>query len=707
MYKYDYATVLQLSHLLALEIGLNGDESTIIDTICQAKPPVNENNLHELVLALFNVSFENDRLAATIERLIKSNKLFRSGNTLVIAPDIMEEINRVTAENERIEKVALSEWVTQFENAVCICFSENDHQIIRDSILGFIRTFFLTHGADCYSFVVGQKQNEFFDIDLIAHSQSKLADPDHANALAEFMAGIFTFDPTTAQRAFLLTQLKKAVSYLSMVIDDGAKTAIMHRVEGVTIYLDTSILYRLLNLQGEKRYEPIHRLVKYCQRWGVSLKVLSTSIEEMKRRIDYDSRVIIAHPIPVSFASIGYKWRISENYISTYWKAASETGITPRDFNAKFDDIVGLLADLGVETDATDYISVFGLEEIVSDLEAKIARYENPDPEYKKTPKALKHDAQCLAIIEKLQEPNAKNAIDAKTLFLSSDWTLIRLQRSDFQYKNKTDMVVLPSQMLQLFCMTSPIQDYMEAFLGLFSSSRTYFGANTLPNEKLQEIIGRIAAFRGTTPAYAERVLTSRLIQASFSQQETEEERIALIDSAMILEVEEMEQELGVKAEALEVARSDAEDKRATINGLEGRIVMLEEAQANAARKMRTNQIYEKHLHQKAESKGKILAASLFACGTLLLLFGMGCLLVCILGIIPNTYAIVEPCYVWIKSSPVLSNDTNGGIVAIGITLALAAISGGFSFVKPGYAKMKASFTEIEWKRICEKLGVE
>ncbi|MPM43737.1 hypothetical protein SDC9_90414 [bioreactor metagenome] len=125
-------------------------------------------------------------------------------------------------------------------------------------------------------------------------------------------------------------------------------------------------------------------------------------------------------------------------------------------------------------------------------------------------------------------------------MFLSTDWSLIRLQRNDHEYKQKTDLVALPSQLMQIFCLSTPNADYYEAFLGLFASSHTAFGTGQLNNSQIQEIMGRVASY-SEMPALAEKVLCNQLIQSKFTEQETEDSKAAIIDEAILEEVEQME----------------------------------------------------------------------------------------------------------------------------------------------------------------------
>ena len=142
------------------------------------------------------------------------------------------------------------------------------------------------------------------------------------------------------QEAYLLIQLRKAIQYISMVVDAPTIDALLSSFQGIVVYLDTSILYRLLNLQGEQRFHSIKQLHSFCQAAQMKLKVFQCTVDELNRRISYDAKVIEKYPVPVSFASIGYNSRTDENYISTFWKARAQTGITAQDFNFHLADLL-------------------------------------------------------------------------------------------------------------------------------------------------------------------------------------------------------------------------------------------------------------------------------------------------------------------------------------------------------------------------------
>ncbi len=70
-----------------------------------------------------------------------------------------------------------------------------------------------------------------------------------------------------------------------MVVEKTTLDTIFTALKGIIVYLDTTILYRLLNLRGSNRYESIRQLMRTVRKPPLVLKVFQCTVEEMKRRI--------------------------------------------------------------------------------------------------------------------------------------------------------------------------------------------------------------------------------------------------------------------------------------------------------------------------------------------------------------------------------------------------------------------------------------
>ncbi|MBQ9989404.1 MAG: hypothetical protein IJP31_00445 [Lachnospiraceae bacterium] len=102
----EFITSIQLSHLLAMEIGVMGDEATIIDTIENTEEFLTLETLPKAISALFHINMPNEKIESAVNSLLTQQKLFKDGQTLLISPQTLEDIKKIALENERIENAA-------------------------------------------------------------------------------------------------------------------------------------------------------------------------------------------------------------------------------------------------------------------------------------------------------------------------------------------------------------------------------------------------------------------------------------------------------------------------------------------------------------------------------------------------------------------------------------------------------------------------
>lgn len=139
---------------------------------------------------------------------------------------------------------------------------------------------------------------------------------------------------------------------------------------------------------------------------------------------------------------------------------------------------------------------------------------------------ALWHDAYNFAYVQKMQKADAKNAIDTRCLFLTTDQALTSFQREDHEAKNTAPVVIAPSQLLQMFAFSTTDSGYEETFIKFFASSS--LGATfKYNNDDIQEILSRIGHYNGVSVKIAERILARELVSSRyFSATDEEKEEI-------------------------------------------------------------------------------------------------------------------------------------------------------------------------------------
>ena len=691
---------MQLSHMISEGLGTAGTDSAIIDTLSIIKKAATEKELPKLIENTLNIVVSATDIHRGIEHLCNEGRIYKELDSFFLTPSTVEEINELVQKNTSIEESALAQWCDQYSSIIDEQLSDDVIIIVRDSLKRFVCRFFLTHGADCYSLIAGKKEYDEAKAEAIAYEVMDNVLSQHKSAIQSFLTGLFTREFTPEQQSFLLLQFKKAVHYLSMVVNENTKLHLLSALKGLTLYLDTSILYRLFNLQGKQRYDTMRSVVDYCLSSGIELKVLQETVDELKRRIKYDSKVIVEHPIPTSFAAIGYKARTTDNYISTFWNERKTTGITAEDFNFRYSDVISLLGQYSITIDSENYVEEKKLDEQVELLRNKVAEY-GTFRDDQKSENAIDHDAICLATVEALQQKNSISALESKVLFLSTDWSLIKLQRTDHDYREKPDFVVLPSQLLQLFSLTTSTVDYYETFIGLFSSTHLSFGTGKLDNEDIQQIMGRVSSY-SHNPDLAEHVLSNQLVQAKFTLQETEEAKNSVIDEAILAEIHAMEERISTKDKQLaekQKALDEKEgqlissDQKNTVLSAE-RDALIDELKAvkiNVETVTKRNEeletkinAFEAEQRKRKMRKFKVLRVL----GVVVTTLGVVLLLFSVLSFIPNIGKITDPVWNYIQptleSRKLEQSDLMNALLVIGPLL----MGGGFALARWSHGKI-------------------
>ena len=278
---------MQLSHMISDDLGIAGTESAIIDTLNIIRKEATEKDLPKLIENTLHIVVSTADIHRGVDRLYNEGRVYKEQDRILLSPTTIEELNELVQKNTAIEETALTQWCNQYSTTIDVQLSEDLNTIVRDSLKRFVCRFFLTHGADCYSLIAGKKEYDEAKAEAIAYEVMGNVSSQHKSTIQSFLTGLFTRDFTPEQQSFLLLQFKKAVHYLSMVVNEETKRRLLFAMKGLTLYLDTSILYRLFNLQGKQRYETMRSVVDYCLSTGIELKVLQETVDELKRRIKY------------------------------------------------------------------------------------------------------------------------------------------------------------------------------------------------------------------------------------------------------------------------------------------------------------------------------------------------------------------------------------------------------------------------------------
>lgn len=550
-----------MAHLKQKQIGDNSCKAIIIDTLLEAVRPLTREELSGEITSLFHVLVSTERLNQLINILFQEGIiLFDTEEHIEISPTKKTDFITAQLNETSLRKKATLLWIEQLRTTQEIS-SELENCLLQ-ALPIFLRSLFIKHGVSSYELLTSTDNGDSFDVKQIAHDVSQQFDDAYSNNIESLLPTIFQMISQATVIEYLKHSIEKAVGYISEVISDENLKQITDSLKNLTVYLDTNTIYRLLNLQGTSRYESIKETLDFCRENGVKLKVSALTKKELSSRLRFDARVLMKFPTKTNLSNAGYKYRTSDNYVSTYWQQSKATGISVSDFIEYYKNFDILLDAEKIKT-----------EDIEVDEQPLIDRakhfYEKMslrDPDHEKSDPSLWHDAYNFAYVQKMQKADAKNAIDTQCLFLTTDHALTAFQREDHEIKEFPPVVIAPSQLLQMFAFSKADSGYEETFIKFFASSSLGISFK-YSNDDIQEILSRIGHYNGITPDIAEKILTRQLVNSRYSTASTDEEKEEIIYNSVS---EELLSELNLTKEQVVTLKSEKnqldEDRKAAFD---------------------------------------------------------------------------------------------------------------------------------------------
>lgn len=558
------ARVVQMAHLKQNQISDNSCKAIIIDTILETVHPLTQKSLSNEIASLYHVLVSTKRLDDIISKLISEDIILIDSNDFISINPIKEvEYIAARQKEQNLRKDATNLWIEHIRktgdvsNALADCLSS--------ALPIFLRSLFVKHGVSSYELLTVSSKITTFDLAQIADKVSKQYDEGIRKDISFLLPTIFQALYHTKVVEYLKHSIEKAVGYISEVISEDNLTNLTNSLKDLVIYLDTNTIYRLLNLQGSSRYESIKETLDFCKQYGVKLKISATTKKELTSRLSYDARVLLRFPTRTNLVQAGYKYRISDNYVSTYWLQAQKTHISVSDYVEFYKNFDVLLEQEQVEIENI----VVDEGPLMDNARHIFERLSIRDTESEKSEGSLWHDAYNIAYIQKMQKVSAQNAIDTHCLFLTTDQSLTAFQREDFIMRDCPPVVIAPSQLLQMFAFSRADSGYEETFIKFFASSSLGVSFK-YDNNDIQEILSRIEHYNGVSLEAAEKILLREITNDKYRNSTSDTEREEIIYNSIS---DELISELNLtKKQVAELQKSSeglSKDKDAAIQLLE------------------------------------------------------------------------------------------------------------------------------------------
>jgi hypothetical protein len=542
--------VKQMAHLKQKQISDNSCKAIIIDTLLEAIHPLTKEELSSEIASLFHVLVSTERLNYLIGVLAKEKIIFFDSKKHIEISQIRRTDFIVARSNETtLCENATMLWLDYIQEAQIISDDLKIH--LSKALPIFLRSLFVKHGVSSYELLNSTGSGDSFDIKQIAHDVSDQFDETWRNDIEFLLPTIFQMVNQATVIEYLKHSIEKAVGYISEIISDENFMQIANSLKELVVYLDTNTIYRLLNLQGNSRYESIKETLDFCRKNGVKLKVSALTKKELSSRLKFDAKVLMKYPTPTNLSYAGYNYRTSDNYVSTYWLQSKISGISVSDFIEYYQSFDIILDAEQIELEEIE-VDELPLIERARYLFGKMSLR---DLKHEKNESSLWHDAYNFAYIQKMQKTNAKNAVDTHCLFLTTDHSLISFQREEHEIRDCPAVVITPSQLLQMFAFTRADSGYEETFIKFFASSSLGISFR-YTNDDIQEILSRIGHYNGVTSNIAESILARELVSSRYSAASTDEEKEEIIYNSIS---DELLSQLNLTREQVATLQSEKE----------------------------------------------------------------------------------------------------------------------------------------------------
>lgn len=442
---------MRLAHLVPCGENLAVDVTAdlILNALYEGSKPINIDTLGESMRVSFGVTILPQQIQSELDVLLSQDHIIKVGDGYVLSSKSEEQLQHLHTQQKNLKNSAIDSWRERLLQSEPYYLDDEEAKTLADDLVAFLNTLFVRHGAESIRLISGT-QNSVIDFDILG---ALACLPKRSQKLleirqVEFPRFVITQEPSEIR--FLVSLIKKAVTYLSGVCDPSVISVLRERLKDKRVYLDTNVVYRLLGLQGTDNQVSIESTVNLLNSYGVKIILHNKTAEELSKRLHYDAKILKKYSIHPDLARVGTKYRSDDNYISTYWAQTSKTGISVQDFIDHNKHFMDIIHQYGVEPNIDDTRLPPDNEARLNELDSALRIAYVPRDSYGKSDSAFEHDAYVLTFIETLCHNNNPSLANSPAWFVTADRSLISFVRSASYTGPLKTLVLLPSQLFQV-----------------------------------------------------------------------------------------------------------------------------------------------------------------------------------------------------------------------------------------------------------------
>jgi hypothetical protein len=515
----------------------------------------------EACQTLWHLELDREEIESEVLRLVRLGQLkrnpsrgYRLSNNLEI--DYAERIRG----SEVTEEQAISEWLISVK-AMGPELSDSDLEDLKADLVDWIQRLIAQHGMEAalvlYPEQAQERADEFINRvesagcgDLPSRSQG-------VEAIREKALYLFIRNPTSHQRSYLANLMTTAYLMAVFTIDPEAHEVLRELTADQVVYLDTNVVYDLLNLSGPKKFMNIKRTLDLTRKLGYKVRVTPWTVAEMKHSVRKARSDLSRTALPPkALSDLAAEASGDDGFVTAYWRKYKETGVKAEDFFDLHDQIEALLEEAGVEIYNEGCIAVGkdanGMADRVGLLTAVPGGSDKPYP-------VLEHDAKHRLLIERLRGDGNRRFSNAGYWFLTEDSVLMPFSRMGREESDELPFAVSLSSWAHIVRSLSPrTEDYEQSLVDLLDSPAVR-PKGVITSATIAEVLGRVDLLvKDSTEEIATRMLLDRAVLGEVERR-TGPNRLQFVDGAIEEKGRELRRELQEVKEAVEAERQARE----------------------------------------------------------------------------------------------------------------------------------------------------
>jgi hypothetical protein len=517
---------------------------------------------------LWGLDVEIDELRSAVRVLADDGVLHPRNGGYVLADGVHAEIGLTLETSEKVEQQAVDEWERALRS-LQPSLTDEELSLLRDDLQLWLRQVILRHGIEAALVLYPENtrgQEMMGELERMGFDFLP-ARPKKIEILREQAFFTFIRQPTETQRLFLANLMNTAYFLAVLSLDPEAKELVRDVARGQRVYLDTNVVYRLLNLQTPRAFLSTQRLLSLTKDLGYTLAVTPWTITELRFSLERARAYLKSKPIPPGeLAALAASATTDENFITAYWRRIRSKPVSIDDFFDFYNEIEEHISQHGVEVIADGCIAV---ERDQAAIDEQLGIIDSiPGPRFKPDP-VKEHDIKHRLLIERLRGESSRRFANAGFWFLTADSSLPR-----YDYVARGGGPTLP------FCVTTGAwlqvtrsfvprtEDYDQTLTDLLASPYVRYRGR-ISYDTVQEVVSRIDLFSGATPDLAAKLLYNTALLREVADTPDEDARHELIENAVVAAAESLERQVEEAERRIEQERADRKLEEGRAQSLE------------------------------------------------------------------------------------------------------------------------------------------